>query len=98
MCPHAGGVGLCEMVQHLQMWDFVCLSGTTENRVIEYIDQQHEHFDDPTVVENACYKPPLNPGYSTKIKDKSLVKFIYPHGEEWQRMFQEGIFPKPMKN
>lgn len=59
VCPHAGGVGLCEMVQHLQMWDYVSLSGTMENRVIEYVDQQHEHFVTPTVVENAHYMPPL---------------------------------------
>lgn len=58
MCPHAGGVGLCEMVQHLQMWDYVALSGTSEGRLIEYIDQQHEHFVDPVVVKNAKYLAP----------------------------------------
>lgn len=58
MCPHAGGVGLCEMVQHLQMWDYVALSGTQEDRFIEYVDQQHEHFEHPTIVTNAHYQVP----------------------------------------
>lgn len=58
VCPHAGGVGLCEMVQHLQLFDYVCLSGTNEGRVIEFVDQQHEHFEDPTVVVNARYQAP----------------------------------------
>lgn len=58
VCPHAGGVGLCEMVQHLQMWDYVALSRTMEDRFIEYVDQQHEHFINPVVVEHACYKAP----------------------------------------
>lgn len=56
--PHAGGVGLCEMVQHLQMWDYVSLSGTSEGKWVEYVDQQHEHFVHPTVIENAHYMAP----------------------------------------
>ncbi|XP_014207212.1 mitochondrial enolase superfamily member 1-like isoform X2 [Copidosoma floridanum] len=98
VCPHAGGVGLCEMVQHLQMWDFVSLSGTTENRIIEYVDQQHEHFEDPVTIKNAHYMPPSVPGYSTKIKDASLTNYAYPEGKEWQRMFDIGIFPRPSAN
>lgn len=58
VCPHAGGVGLCEMVQHLQMWDFVALSGTSEGRVVEFVDQQHEHFVNPCVIKNAHYQAP----------------------------------------
>lgn len=58
VCPHAGGVGLCEMVQHLQMWDYVSLSGTMDNRLIEYVDQQHEHFVDPVVMNGANYVAP----------------------------------------
>lgn len=58
VCPHAGGIGLCEMVQHLQMWDFVSLSGTQEGRIIEYVDQQHEQFVNPAVVANANYQAP----------------------------------------
>ncbi|OXU22440.1 hypothetical protein TSAR_009982, partial [Trichomalopsis sarcophagae] len=95
VCPHAGGVGLCEMVQHLQMWDFVSLTGTTEKRLIEYVDQQHEHFEDPAVVQKAHYMPPSKPGYSTKFKDESLRDYVYPAGREWQRMFKEGVFPAP---
>jgi len=58
VCPHAGGVGLCEMVRHLQMWDYISLTGTTEGRMIEYVEQQHEHFKDPAVVVNAKYVLP----------------------------------------
>lgn len=97
VCPHAGGVGLCEMVQHLQMWDFISLSGTSENRVIEYVDQQHEHFEDPTNVQNAHYMPPKVPGYSTKFRKESIMKYEYPNGTEWQRMFNQGIFPHPIE-
>lgn len=59
MCPHAGGVGLCEMVKHLQMWDYTSLSGTQSNRVIEFVDQQHEQFVHPAVVEKGHYIAPL---------------------------------------
>ncbi|HZD99201.1 MAG TPA: enolase C-terminal domain-like protein, partial [Micromonosporaceae bacterium] len=62
VCPHAGGVGLCEMVQHLSMFDYVALSGTTEDRVIEYIDHLHEHFTDPVVIRGGRYAAPLKPG------------------------------------
>ncbi|CAD6201908.1 GSCOCG00002846001-RA-CDS [Cotesia congregata] len=92
VCPHAGGVGLCEMVQHLQMWDYVSLSGTTENRVIEYVDQQHEHFVTPSIVKNAHYMPPKSPGYSTQFKDQAILDYEYPHGKEWQRMFEQGVY------
>ncbi|XP_063698514.1 mitochondrial enolase superfamily member 1-like [Culicoides brevitarsis] len=86
VCPHAGGVGLCEMVQHLQMWDFVSLSGTKENRWIEFVDQQHEHFVEPAIVRKACYMPPTKPGYSTKFKADVIDKFEYPGGSEWQKI------------
>lgn len=58
VCPHAGGVGLCEMVQHLQMWDYTSLSCTKDNRLIEFVDQQHEQFINPALVENAHYLAP----------------------------------------
>lgn len=58
VCPHAGGVGLCEMVQHLQLFDYICLSQTSEGRFIEYVDQQHEHFVNPVHVRNSHYMPP----------------------------------------
>ncbi|XP_032528863.2 mitochondrial enolase superfamily member 1-like [Danaus plexippus] len=95
VCPHAGGVGLCEMVQHLQAWDFVSLSGSMEGRLIEYVDQQHEHFYDPCIVEKARYITPKQPGYSTRFLPETLKKFAYPHGNEWKRMIDEGMFPKP---
>jgi L-fuconate dehydratase len=62
VCPHAGGVGLCEYVQHLSMIDYLCIAGTKEGRVIEYVDHLHEHFVDPCVVRNAAYMPPKRPG------------------------------------
>ncbi|KAI4487897.1 hypothetical protein M0802_011716 [Mischocyttarus mexicanus] len=94
VCPHAGGIGLCEMVQHLQMWDFISLSGTIVDRVIEYVDQQHEHFEDPVKLNNACYIPPNAPGYSTKLKNESVLNYIYPNGKEWQRIFNQGNYQK----
>lgn len=72
------------MVQHLQMWDYICLSQTKENRIIEYVDQQHEHFEDPVCVKNACYMPPTLPGYSTKIKDECILENAYPCGKKWR--------------
>lgn len=95
VCPHAGGVGLCEMVQHLQMWDYICLSGTMTNRIIEYVDQQHEHFEDPVCIQNAHYMPSMSPGYSTKLKVDAIQNYVYPEGKEWKRMYSEGTFPKP---
>ncbi|XP_053972762.1 mitochondrial enolase superfamily member 1-like [Hylaeus volcanicus] len=95
VCPHAGGVGLCEMVQHLQMWDFISLNTSTENRVIEFVDQQHEHFEHPVRVLNACYMPPTAPGYSTKFKDDCLEQYTYPNGEQWKYMYEKGLFQRP---
>ena len=63
VCPHAGGVGLCEMVQHLSMFDYIAVSASLENRVTEFVDHLHEHFVDPVVIKNARYMPPLSPGY-----------------------------------
>ncbi|KAK0158756.1 hypothetical protein PV328_009712 [Microctonus aethiopoides] len=96
VCPHAGGVGLCEMVQHLQMWDFICLSGTEDDRIIEYVDQQHEHFENPTVIQNARYMAPSAPGYSTKLKTQCILDYEYPTGNEWKRMFAEGIYKQQL--
>ena len=70
--PHAGGVGLCEYVQHLQMIDYVAISGTKDGRVIEYVDHLHEHFIDPCVIKNAAYMPPTRPGYSAEIKSSTI--------------------------
>lgn len=83
VCPHAGGVGLCEYVQHLSMIDFVCISGTMDNRVIEYVDHLHEHFLEPVVVRNGCYMPPLMPGYSITMRESTLQDFAFPEGAVW---------------
>jgi L-fuconate dehydratase len=75
VCPHAGGVGLCEYVQHLSMIDYLCIAGTREGRVIEYVDHLHEHFLDPCVIRNAAYMPPARPGYSIEMKPATIKDF-----------------------
>jgi L-fuconate dehydratase len=77
--PHAGGVGLCEYVQHLSMIDYVAVSGTKDGRVIEYIDHLHEHFLDPCVIENAAYRPPGRPGFSIEMRPETLTAYAF-HG------------------
>jgi L-fuconate dehydratase len=80
VCPHAGGVGLCEYVQHLSMIDYVAIAGTREGRVIEYVDHLHEHFVDPCVIRNAAYMPPSAPGFSITMKPASLARYEF-HGQ-----------------
>ncbi|KKX31930.1 L-fuconate dehydratase [Rhizobium sp. LC145] len=75
--PHAGGVGLCEYVQHLSMIDYVAVSGTKEGRVIEYVDHLHEHFVDPCVIRNAAYMPPSRPGFSIEMKPQSIADYTF---------------------
>ncbi|MGO7897776.1 L-fuconate dehydratase [Rhizobium ruizarguesonis] len=75
--PHAGGVGLCEYVQHLSMIDYVAVSGTKEGRVIEYVDHLHEHFLDPCLIENAAYMPPTLPGFSIEMKPASISNYTF---------------------
>ena len=77
VCPHAGGVGLCEYVQHLSMIDYLCIAGTREGRVIEYVDHLHEHFKEPCVIENAAYMPPKAPGFSIEMKPESLQHYTF---------------------
>jgi len=84
VCPHAGGVGLCEMVQHASMLDYVAISGSMEGRVTEYVDHLHEHFTDPVVVENARYRLPSQPGYSTEMHPASVADYSYPDGAYWR--------------
>ncbi|MDI3403913.1 enolase C-terminal domain-like protein [Streptomyces cavernicola] len=83
VCPHAGGVGLCELVQHLSMFDYVALTGTTENRVIEYVDHLHEHFLTPVAVRDGHYATPAAPGFSAAIRPESIAKYRYPDGSYW---------------
>jgi L-fuconate dehydratase len=84
VCPHAGGVGLCEYVQHLAMWDYIACSGTLEDRIIEYVDHLHEHFLDPVRMRNGRYMPPTAPGYSITMKPRSLDEHEFPHGAAWR--------------
>ncbi|MBB3212953.1 L-fuconate dehydratase [Herbaspirillum sp. Sphag1AN] len=77
VCPHAGGVGLCEYVQHLSMIDYLCVSGTADGRVTEYVDHLHEHFEDPCVIRNAAYLPPTAPGFSITMKAASLEQYQF---------------------
>ncbi|MBN9053461.1 MAG: fuconate dehydratase [Shinella sp. 65-6] len=78
--PHAGGVGLCEYVQHLSMIDYIAVSGTKEGRVIEYVDHLHEHFIDPCRIENAAYMPPTRPGFSIEMKPQSIAAHTFGKG------------------
>ncbi|AEU37248.1 L-fuconate dehydratase [Granulicella mallensis] len=84
VCPHAGGVGLCEYVQHLSIFDFLSVSGTMENRVIEYVDHLHEHFRYPVKIRRGHYLVPTDPGYSCEMLPESLNKFSFPEGEVWK--------------
>ncbi len=83
VCPHAGGVGLCEMVQHLAMFDYVAVSGTTEDRVIEYVDHLHEHFVDPVRIRGGHYLAPTEPGLGARMHPESVTRFGFPDGAEW---------------
>lgn len=85
VCPHAGGVGLCEYVQHLAMFDYLCVSASLEHRIVEYVDHLHEHFEDPAVVLEGRYAVPTNPGYSITMKSESLREYEFPHGPAWNR-------------
>src|SRR5690606_31181231 len=89
VCPHAGGVGLCEYVQHLSMIDYICVSATMEDRIIEYVDHLHEHFFDPVVIKNGAYMPPQLPGYSITMKPESLETYSFPNGEVWAKKLQK---------
>ncbi len=89
VCPHAGGVGLCELVQHLSVVDYVCISGSLEGRMIEYVDHLHEHFLDPVVVDRGSYRVPTLPGYSAEMRPESLERFQFPDGDEWRAIARE---------
>ena len=83
VCPHAGGVGLCELVQHLSMYDYLMVSASLDGRVIEYVDHLHEHFVDPVVMDRGNYVVPTAPGYSSEMHAASLERYAYPDGPEW---------------
>jgi L-fuconate dehydratase len=83
ICPHAGGVGLCEYVQHLSIFDYIAVSGSLEDRLVEYVDHLHEHFLDPVVIRNGRYMPPRVPGTSIEMKRESLSEYEFPGGKAW---------------
>lgn len=85
VCPHAGGVGLCEMVQHLAMFDAVAVTGHHSSRVVEFVDHLHEHFVHPTVVRNGHYLAPRDAGTGAEMKPQSIIDFLYPSGKEWKK-------------
>ena len=88
MCPHAGGVGLCELVQHLSMFDFVAVTGRTDDRVIEYVDHLHEHFADPVRIKGGRYQAPTRPGFGGEILPVSRARYLFPDGPVWQERLE----------
>jgi L-fuconate dehydratase len=88
VCPHAGGVGLCEYVQHLSMVDFLRISGSMDDRLIEYVDHLHEHFVAPVVMRGGRYMPPSVAGYSAEMKSESLSEYAFPNGLAWRPVAQ----------
>jgi L-fuconate dehydratase len=84
VCPHAGGVGLCEYVQHIAMFDYIAVSASLEDRVLEYVDHLHEHFRTPVRMRQGRYMPPTAPGYSVEMYPTSLQEYAFPGGRVWQ--------------
>jgi L-fuconate dehydratase len=84
VCPHAGGVGLCEHVQHFSAFDFICVSGTLENRITEFADHLHEHFVHPVQMRAGRYQLPTAPGLGAEFKPESLAEYAFPNGPVWR--------------
>jgi L-fuconate dehydratase len=84
VCPHGGGVGLCEQIQHLSLFDYVCVSGSWQNRWAEYVDHLHEHFVDPVVIRRGRYLPPTKAGYSVEMHAASVEQYRFPDGAAWR--------------
>ncbi|HEX4249920.1 MAG TPA: L-fuconate dehydratase [Pseudonocardia sp.] len=83
VCPHAGGVGLCELVQHLSLFNYIAVTGSLDDVVVEYVDHLHEHFVDPVVMRAGKYVPPSRPGYSAEMYAESIARYSFPDGPEW---------------
>ena len=83
VCPHAGGCGLCEMTQHLSIFYYICINDKRESQMLEYADHLHEHFVYPSTIKDGCYVAPTDHGYSTKMKDQSLLEYEFPNGIKW---------------
>ncbi|GFO21024.1 mitochondrial enolase superfamily member 1 [Plakobranchus ocellatus] len=92
VCPHGGGVGLCEYIQHMSIFDYIAVSGSLDNRMIEYTDHLHEHFHHPCHMKNGCYMPPETPGFSIDMKSSSLADYEWPSGKIWQKLISEGVY------
>jgi L-fuconate dehydratase len=86
VCPHAGGVGLCEYVQHISLFDYICVSASLKDRVTEYVDHLHEHFVDPVAIRNGRYVPPEKPGYSITMRPETLAEYEFSSGRAWKRV------------
>jgi L-fuconate dehydratase len=86
--PHAGGVGLCELVQHLAMADFIAISGCMEDRAIEFVDHLHEHFVDPVQIRDGRYVAPTQPGFSAQMHESSVRDHLFPSGRVWEALAQ----------
>jgi L-fuconate dehydratase len=84
VCPHAGALGLREYAQHYAFFDYICVSASLENRILEYVDQLREHFTDPAVIRNGRYMPPCAPGFSITMKPESLNEYEFPDGPAWR--------------
>ena len=84
VCPHAGGVGLCEYTQHLSIFDYIAVSASLRNRILEYVDHLHEHFFDPVTMKNGRYMPPRAPGYSITMRPETLDEYEFPNGKTWR--------------
>ena len=91
VCPHAGGVGLCEYVQHLAIFDYIAVGASLRDRVVEYVDHLHEHFLDPVVIRGGRYQAPTAPGYSIEMKPESLAAYAYPDGAAWVSLRETGV-------
>ncbi|GAB3348091.1 L-fuconate dehydratase [Chromohalobacter beijerinckii] len=89
VCPHGGGVGLCEYTQHISLFDYIAVSGSLDGRILEYVDHLHEHFVDPVRIERGRYQVPEAPGYSITMHDDSLERHRYPEGEAWHAASNE---------
>jgi L-fuconate dehydratase len=84
VCPHAGGVGLCEYVQHVSLFDYIAVSGSLDDRQLEYVDHLHEHFVDPVVIRSGRYQVPSAPGWSIQMRPGSLREYEVPSGRAWR--------------
>jgi L-fuconate dehydratase len=84
VCPHAGGVGLCEYVQHISIFDYIAVSASLQDRIVEYVDHLHEHFVHPVEVRNGRYMPPMAAGYSIEMRLEAFERYSFPDGSEWR--------------